>query len=309
MSVSYDVVTSDGQKHHQPRAVCFGRMNKTYHWEFGSIDNYQASEHVHLNFLPRDNMHPTWLNEDEPIRREWPRNGTPTEKLQACQNYIREMKLLVEDLPFIKDFVSVHPIGNLIRFKFTDLPADQIVTAMFMLRNISNYSDVAYAYRKFRSMGYRPSFCMMMSTAFKMTINAFGSQSYSRGYHSESAWMVPQLVGREGWTNILLGNIDQIHFTQRPWTVQRGYRRDSDLSRSGRADGWPAMMIDCYNEVDETGMTPTIQNRGYSTFLPPSRSLFGAFDTHDAQWDLTQFQSALQIAEEFFNSIGIPPRQ
>ncbi|MCS5736774.1 hypothetical protein, partial [Herbiconiux daphne] len=162
MGVKYDVIFKDGQRLSR-EAVCFGSMAGAQ-WSFGNSGNLcsrDPSQQSLIQFYTANNIHPIWQEENYLLNcREW-RGGSVSGSSKALANrqFLNEMKLLFEDLPWLANVITVHPVTGVVRAHIKDHPADKIITSLFLVRNLCNYGETAASYRHFRHSGLRPRLC------------------------------------------------------------------------------------------------------------------------------------------------------
>lgn len=240
MGVKYDVIFKDRRKMTR-EAVCFGSM-ATGQWE-GNWSNNElaerpADQHAMVQFHTANNIHPVWFEPDyTKFIREFPNRNTPgTARSEANKLFLQEMKILWDDMPVLQKVLTIHPLVGVVRAHLKDHPADLIITSLFLIRNLCNYSEMAASYRHFRSQGYRPRFCAIMAHIVGKNFGAMGRHDWSQSSLGEYNWINPNHFGKNGLLQ-LMGHTEetQFDFIQQPWTIQKGYRRDSFYRDSSNA--------------------------------------------------------------------------
>ena len=229
MAVKYDVIFKDGQRLTR-EAVCFGSMAGG-EWGFGStaLCNRDPSEQSLIQFYTANNIHPIWGEDDYMrTRRDWPSaNSVGAGKQEANRKFLTEMKLLFADLPWLEDVITIHPVTGVVRAHIKKHAADKIITSLFLVRNLANYSETAATYRHFRSQGLRPRFCAIMACYMAKNFGAMGRCDFTQQYLGEYNWFNPQAFGKQSFLQMMQADKDtEFDFIQLPWAVQRGYRRD-----------------------------------------------------------------------------------
>lgn len=244
MAVKYDVIFKDGKKISK-EAICFGAM------AYGNWDNSfndrdlagrDASEQVMIQFHTGSHIHPIWAETDyTKFRRDWSNGGVSgREKQKANKDFLHELKELIDDLPFVSEIITVHPLVGVVRAHLKDHPADQVITSLMLCRNLCNYSDMAATYRHFKVQGYRPRFCAMMAHLLSKNFGAMGRHDWTSISIGEYNWINPNHFGKNAMLKLMgCDETTQFDFHQQPWTVQKGYRRDNWYRDQSRTDWTP----------------------------------------------------------------------
>lgn len=229
MGVKYDVIFKDGQRLSR-EAVCFGSMAGAQ-WSFGNsgLTNRNPNEQSLVQFYTVNNIHPIWqLDDFNGNCREWTdRNNVAKCRRDANRKYLTEMKLLLDDLPWLQDVITVHPLVGVVRAHIKEHKADKVITSLFLMRNLCNYGETAASYRHFRNLGYRPRLCAIMAHYVTKNFGFGGRCEFSQQYLGEYNWINPQTFGKESFMRMMAADKDtEFDFIQLPWATQRGYRRD-----------------------------------------------------------------------------------
>lgn len=244
MSVAYELVFKDGRKV-ATTGSCFGGTSRPQFGFLSFTDNNRPSEtHGVLNFNVDRSISYIWKHDGYPANvaeARIPEPGTSSyssmsreTRALALRNFFKEAKLMLEDMPWLKRVVILHPISNIIRVKLKDVPADEVMSALFLFRNLANYDSYAATYLAHRRAGYRPRFCAILAHFFYQSSNAFGAVSYSVLSLGEYNWFNPTTFGLRGFIQLMSADESTpFDFIQQPWTVQKGYRRDSYYSGEG----------------------------------------------------------------------------
>ncbi len=256
MSVSYDVVLKDNKKVCR-NDICFGAMN-SFPWGSGMADpsirtnnantpeicaRMTTADMAMIQYHPGNNFvapywsHPEGLPTREAKFTEEERAMSPTPRdaamrKRAMQNYFREMKLLVEDVPMLKNCVTVHPILKLTRTHIKDHPADKVILATFLMRNLAQY-DYAITYLMLREQGYRPRVAALFSQIVRYQVGGLNNGAITGGQQGEASWIFSRWFGENAAVRYLKQEeeADQC-WIQDPWVEQEcGYKRDSHLNR------------------------------------------------------------------------------
>ncbi len=252
MGVCYDIITKDNMKICKSD-ICFGAMN-CFPWRDGSLNetirqntretnnrvgSVTTADMKILQYLPANNFkwqywsHPDGLPTRDFVRLEGyetPEDG----RKRALKAYFKAMQEIVEDMPILKDCVTVHPILSLTRTHIKNFAADKVILSMFLMRNLAQY-DYIHTYLFLRNQGYRPRVAAIFSQVFRYQKGNAISPSVIEVYsQSESSWIRASLFGRNAAIR-LLRQEDESFWTQDPWVQQScGYKRDSHLRREER---------------------------------------------------------------------------
>lgn len=244
MAVKYDVIFKDGKKLSK-EAICFGAM------AYGNWDNSfndrdlaarPADQQAMIQFHTGSHIHPIWAEADyTKFRRDWSNGGVSgREKSNANKAFLTELKELVDDLPFVKQVISVHPLVGVVRAHIKNHPSDQIITSLMLVRNLCNYSDMAATYRHFKAAGYRPRFCAVMAHLVSKNFGSMGRSDWSSISIGEYNWINPNHFGKQALINLMgCDESTQFGFHQLPWAEQKGYRRDNWYRDQSRTDWNP----------------------------------------------------------------------
>lgn len=229
MGVKYDVIFKDGERLSR-EAVCFGSM-ASGRWDFGNLTlaRRPASEQSMIQFYTANNLHPIWEEPDYmKMRREWSNNNRQAAcRAAANRAFLKEMKLLLDDLPWLQDVLTIHPLVGVVRAHIKQHKADKIITSLMMVRNLGNYGEQASTYRHFRAAGLRPRLCVILAHMFNKNFGAMGRMDWQQQYLGEYNWINPQVFGKQAFMQMMSADKDtEFDFIQLPWAEQRGYRRD-----------------------------------------------------------------------------------
>lgn len=249
MSVNYSVVFKDGQKV-SVSSVCFGRMGVDRWMEqAGSGNNaYRllerpATEHAFISYDCVKNLHPCWAYDVETSlgSRDWPRatdnqSGSDVTKA-AAKKFLHHMKELLNDLPMMKGILSVHPLLGIVRVHTKAHTADQVMMALYLIRNLNQYSNLAISYRFFIKKGYRPRLAAILShlIATEVGNSNFGREASTVSYNygiGEYNWINPNTFGKQAFLNMMNQNEEAFTWVQPLWSEAKGYRRDGYFSNA-----------------------------------------------------------------------------
>lgn len=158
-------------------------------------------------------------------------------------------QLLVElfnDIPYYRDMVWFdfvdHPTIPLLNMYFKieeDTPADKVITAAFLARNLMQNQDYI-SYKHFLSLGYRPHFAAILATMMDCRpdngVNPFTRSDVPQGRVSmrglgEYNWVHPSGIGKEGVIQLLTG--EEPEWQLESWLSLQGYRREGYFSGRG----------------------------------------------------------------------------
>lgn len=239
MSVYYDVVYKDG-KRFSVSSVCFGRMGVD-RWFEQSADpeliRRGGDEIAFIQFKTEPTIHRMWYSDSPKIMNDFPQGLTPEERLVANKvanrKFLEEMKELYDDLPMLKGLVTIHPLLGVIRVHIKKNRADKIMLALFLFRNLSQYSTNCYAYRYFRIKGYRPRLAATLCHLFVMDKgSSLSGWSVGNQHLGEYNWVNPKTFGKESFLRMMRQDED-FNYIQAEFREQRGYYREGRLSQQG----------------------------------------------------------------------------
>lgn len=247
MAVYYRVVTNSGRAY--IRYICFGLLNRVPDLTEGVDSNQRQdirsqSGRILHNISPRDIKYleydttaafygNTWSHPElKPTRDLIQLTGESKKANQArcLSNYFKVAKEIIDDLPMYKGFITFHQEQKVIRFHVKDQPADKIMTAMFLLRNLNQQGSAIYLFA--REMGYRPRVCTAIFGIYYLNLpTPFQRGAISMNGYTESSFFDLNTFGRQGLINFL-----KQEESYQPWvqpnfdTTERGYVRDSSMS-------------------------------------------------------------------------------
>lgn len=247
MSVRYNVYLNNG-KHIAISYICFGLLNR-FPWSHGQTYNLYRTreqrqiaedelssgnvrpENVHfLQYMPEDHFYTSaWSHEElKPTRNmvRFSNESGPEAKKRALKAYFGEMKLLLADMPIFSDMVTVHPLAKCVRVYTHGQPADKVMLAMFMFRNLAQ-EDYIHGYLELRSKGYRPRAAAILTHYLYYTPpSPFSGGTWTERCLEESSWINPRTFGKNAFINMLKQDMD-IEWAQDLFNVQsNGYHRD-----------------------------------------------------------------------------------
>ena len=196
---------------------CFGALNDGVlsHWSlrFGA-DGNDARElvdrvnnglpHCFLRFYP-----------------DLPQSGWP----EGIRNtYWEDMQEVVNSLPWMRELVVINRAGGFMNFLTGENPADKVILAVFMMRNIANMSSMSNAYRHARNEGLTPLQAVVASSVMFLGNPGFGGgRAAGTNYPSEYNLFNVYSFGRQSLERFVNGEPDW----QLPsWQNLNGYRRD-----------------------------------------------------------------------------------
>lgn len=257
MSVAYDIVLKNNKKICR-NDICFGAMN-SFPWSRGMVDtsirtnngdtpevcaNMTTADMAMLQYHPAPNFiygfwsHPegvptrnTVFTEEE-LRIANMASREKAMRKRSLNNYFKEMKLLVEDTPMLKNCVTIHPILKITRTHIKDFPADKVILSTFLMRNLAQY-DYALTYLMLRNLGYRPRVAGLFSQIVRYQMGGLNTGAVTGGQQGEAAWVYASWFGENAAIRFLKQEEDADRcWIQDPWVEQScGYKRDGHLSR------------------------------------------------------------------------------
>lgn len=238
MSVKFDVVYKDGFKL-KMTSICFGVMEKNRWGEINGYrnmpsDNHQDADQRFIQFYTNAYIHPMWAYE-EGIKRDWPRGEDNQEgRNKASKIFINEMKELQKDMPFLQGLVTFHPLLHVARVHIKNHTVDQIMLALFLVRNMCHYSNNCFTYRWLReTYNMRPLLAAIMCHQFSMDLGSFNRNSFSPACLGEYNWINPQTFGKDSLLRFMTHTKEtEFDYRQGMWKDSKGYRRDDHFSRN-----------------------------------------------------------------------------
>lgn len=249
MGVSYDIITKDHNKVCKDD-ICFGAMN-CFPWSGqnvnpntrqnteatrGVVDRMTTADMKIIQYLPSGMFKGAYWShpEGKPTRDVVQNEGesNPEALARARKRYFSEMKAIVEDMPILKNILTIHPVLDVCRAHIKDHPADKVILSVFLMRNLAQY-DYIHTYNLLRSNGYRPRVAAIFSQFFRYQKgNGITRDAITVYQQSESSWIRCELFGKNAAIR-LLKQEDDSFWIQHPWVEQScGYMRDSHLSRA-----------------------------------------------------------------------------
>lgn len=238
MSVKFDVVYKDGFKLKQT-SICFGVMEKGRWNEINghrgmSPENHQDSDQRFIQFYTNAFIHPMWAH-DEGFKRDWPRDITERDAHNlASRNFINEMKELQKDMPFLQGLVTFHPLLHVARVHIKNHTVDQIMLALFLVRNLCHYSTNCFTYRWLRTEhNLRPLLAAILCHQFSLDLGTFDRKSFVPAHLGEYNWINPQTFGKNALLRFMTHTKDtEFDYRQGLWKDDKGYRRDEWFQRN-----------------------------------------------------------------------------
>ena len=247
MSVNYSIVCKDGEKA-TVSSVCFGKMNVSRWHEQSAINGNQqvlnrgSDTHAFISLDCKKNIHPFWIHpvESDLVEREWTAydGDRPTQIKNASLNFLRAMSVLLEDMPMLKGLVTVHPLLGLVRVYIKEHTADQIMAALYLFRNLNQYSNYAGSYRKMIQSGYRPRFAaifahMLPGEIGPSLMGRTGAFNVANAQIGEYNWFNPNTFGKQAFLKLMTQDGTEGNWKLQKWNTQAGYRRDNYFSTNG----------------------------------------------------------------------------
>lgn len=250
MSVNYSIVFKDGHKA-SCSSVCFGKMNVSRWTEqtphtastTGLIDR-PADTHAFIAYDACKNIHPMWGWDisEHVSKRELVIPGDTNGSIKiAGKKFLHLMKDLLEDLPMLKNILTVHPLLGVARVHIKEHASDEVMMALYLMRNLNQYSNFGTAYRYLLSQGYRPRFAAIMAHLMPLeyTPGLFGRQGQMNVTNCEVGeynWVNPNTLGRNAFLRLMRQDENEVYdFVLPKWKIARGYRRDSHFSNNNIA--------------------------------------------------------------------------
>lgn len=216
MSVKYDVVMRDGRKLLMGGG-CFGALNDGHYsrWSLREgVDDEATRElmdrvnnglpHSMLRFYPNLEL------------GQWP--------VGIQGNYWTDMQEIVDSLPWMRDMVVIRPAGKFINFLTGEFPADKVMLAVFLMRNIAQMSTMGHAFRLARSNGLTPLQAAVACSVMWVGSAGFGgNRQAGTNYPGEYNFINVYTFGRRSLARLVAGHAD---WQLSSWQDLNGYRRD-----------------------------------------------------------------------------------
>lgn len=238
MSVKFDVVFKDGFKL-KMTSICFGVMEKGRWGEINgyrgmSPENHQDADQRFIQFYTNFQVHPMWASE-EGYKRDWPRDMSEREAVNlASKNFIAEMKEIQKDMPFLQGLVTFHPLLHVARVHIKNHTVDQIMLALFLVRNLCHYSNNCFTYRYLRTEhNLRPMLAAVLCHQFSLDLGSFNRKSFVPTHLGEYNWINPQTFGKNALLRFMTHTKEtDFEYKQGLWKQDKGYRRDEHFQRN-----------------------------------------------------------------------------
>lgn len=246
MSVNYSIVCKDGQKA-TVSSVCFGKMNVNRWFEQSAMAGTSqdvisrgGEEHAFIALNCSVNIHPCWFQDmsEENTLREFPEGQGVEGRKIACRNFLGAMKDLLADLPMLKGILTVHPLLGVVRVYIKEHQADEIMEALYLVRNLNQYSSYGSAYRKAIRNGYRPRFAAILAHMLpgEHQPGSFGRVpefKVTNATIGEYNWFNPNTFGKQSFLNLMKQDLESFSWKLHKWKDSPGYRRDGYFVNEG----------------------------------------------------------------------------
>lgn len=240
MSVKFDVVFKDGFKL-KTTSICFGVMEKGRWNEISGFRNMEREGHSDsdqrfIQFYTNFQVHPMWAHE-EGLKRDWPEgmNGDTASLNAASKRFLAEMKEIQKDMPFLQGLVTFHPLLHVARVHIKNHTVDQIMLALFLVRNLCHYSSNCFTYRWLREeYNLRPMLAAILAHQFSLDLGTFNRKSFQPQSLGEYNWINPATFGKRALLRLMTHTKEtEFDYRQGLWKDAKGYRRDGYFSSNG----------------------------------------------------------------------------
>lgn len=217
MSVKYDVVARDGSKLLMTGG-CFGALNQ------GQLTRWSIRDGNHENRDMINAMERINGGLPQSLLRFYPNLEFGLWSDERKASYWEDMQEIVNSLPWMRDMVTVRPAGKFINFLTGDNPADKVMLAVFLMRNIAQMATTAIAYRTARDRGLTPLQAAVACSVMWLGTRDFrGRINAGTNYPGEYNFFNVYTFGRQSLTNFVRGEVE---WQLDSWQNLNGYRRD-----------------------------------------------------------------------------------
>ena len=249
MAVVYDIIYSDNRRI-LAHGGCFGGMNsgRWSHWmldysRFGQRsgvtgqDNTNAAQQS-FNEIIRDSTDRN--NPIKPVAIQfypqisagmWGVSSPHGSTLPAKDAYFAAMADLVPQIEWLKGVVSLHPEFGVIRIHLGDRPADHIMTALFLMRNLAQY-NFGNSYQQLINefnMNVVPAVYLAHLIDYQPR-TPFTPASWQLVRPGEYNLQHPTAFGQQALRNVLTADENFHPWRQNSFVSQMGYLRDSTIN-------------------------------------------------------------------------------
>lgn len=145
-----------------------------------------------------------------------------------------ELTELFATAPMFKNFSFHSRKGVVTASNVSTMPCDELMTGLFIARNLAKRPRTIQTYRWLREQGYRPLIALAVSHLYerKPEIGTFDDpeQRWYRSSQSEGTIFQQATFGREAFLRFIRQDYSKREFkpwVQEPFTVQKRYLRDS----------------------------------------------------------------------------------
>lgn len=218
MSVLYDLIARDGRKLLMGGG-CFGGLNNE-----GVLTNWSLRNGDHNNRVAVNLMEEFNNNLPQVMLRFYPHVNHGGWTAENSHTYWEDMQEIVDSLPWMRDMVILRPAGKFINFLTGDFPADKVMMAVFLLRNIAQMQNTANAYRAARNQGLTPLQAAVACSIMWLGNPGFGGQrAAGTAYPGEYNFFNVYTFGRLSLRRFVRGEAE---WQLDSWQELNGYRRD-----------------------------------------------------------------------------------
>lgn len=244
MAVQYDVIYSDNRRI-LAQGGCFGAMNagRWAHWmvdysRYGdrsgltvTENNRMAQESFQQVIQDQGNqrIRPVAIQfYPKPSSGIWGVSAPHGSTLSAFEAYFAAMADLLPQVAWLDGVVSLHPEFGVIRFHLDDKPADQVITAMFLFRNLAHY-NYGHSFQNLinvHNMNVLPALYLAHLMIYQPR-TPFSAESWYMATPGEYNLQHPLAFGKRALAAVLTADESFSPWRQRTFSHQNGYMRDN----------------------------------------------------------------------------------
>lgn len=251
MSVKFSVVYKDGTKESHT-AVCFGVMESGF-WE----TNHGHNEITRRNGLTPKDQKLIEFNTTHMPCDDWP-GDSPKEK---SRSFIKELNLIISEFKPLQGLVTTHPILGCVRVHVDGKRIEDVMMALFLIRNLCQYQTFVETYKFFRQKQLSPLFsAVMCHLVYKGAEDFEGNTDFFRVTLGEYNWFNPKTFGKFSLIRLMTAQKNQeFMYAQGLWGSILGYKRERGLDVSFGENRIPRKLTDLYCYPDDVPFSPNHQ--------------------------------------------------
>lgn len=323
MAVIYDVIFNDNRRI-IAHGGCFGAMNagQWSNWmidydRFGQRSGVTGTENRHQASVYFNQLIDDYRNSasdvkpvaiqfyPQPSAGMWGSSAPHGSTLTPREAYFAAMAELVPQIAWLDGVVSLHPEFNVVRIHLGDRPADHIMTALFLMRNLAQY-NFGHSYQRLinhYNMNAVPAVYLAHLVDYQPR-TPFTRESWNVVRPGEYNLQHPGAFGRQALRNVLRADESFDPWRQLAFVTQLGYLRDLTLdqvfSRTGpRAHRARTLSMTLCIPEDEVILPDTQDADGYISVNSDSYNPFLLTEEH--------LQRCIDAYAEVCRSAGVEP--